>query len=42
MDVIAVRYDDGTWKASPFHVRFGMFKVRFPPAWRGLSIQCCC
>ena len=27
LDVIAVRYDDGSIKATPFHVRFGKIKL---------------
>lgn len=30
MDVIAVLDDDGTVRSTPFHVRFGMFKVGRP------------
>lgn len=37
LDVVAVRHDDGVYKSTPFHVRFGKLKVsltHFPHACR--------
>ena len=27
MDIVVIRQPDGTYKSSPFHIRFGKFKV---------------
>ena len=27
IDIIVIKHPDGTFKSSPFHVRFGVFKI---------------
>jgi phosphatidate phosphatase LPIN len=27
IDIIVIKYPNGTYKSSPFHVRFGVFKI---------------